>query len=182
MFFVCGWEVFLDFSLSSICGSWPLFPPPSAPPAGEWPLSSPQKIQKFKTFPTSLETYMPSNSWEMKWWCEFAKNPGYHLSCASFHKFVVTLSGSELDAIMAGDPLFQVCEAYISRNHPSTTRHIVTVVHRIGLPFTWEAHHCLGTNFGKLLVRKSTLLYKTSKWNLKVTHLEKEIMFQTSVF
>ena len=70
---------------------------------------------------------------------------------------------------MAGDPLFQVCDAYISPNHPSTTRHIVTVVHRIGLPFTWEAHHRLGTNFGELLVRKGT-------------RLEKEIIFQTSVF
>lgn len=147
-------------------------------PPPRWRMTAfvPQKIQKFKTFPTSLETDMPSNSWEMKWWCSFAKNPGFHPSCASFHKFVVKLSGSELDTIMAGDPLFQVCEAYISPNHPSTTRHIVTVVHRIGLPFTWETHHCLGTNFGKLLVRKG------GKWNLKVTHLEKEIIFQTSVF
>lgn len=57
MFFVCGWEVFLEFPFrTSKC------PPP------RWRMTAfvPQKIQKFKTFPTSLETDMPSNSWEMK--------------------------------------------------------------------------------------------------------------------
>ena len=110
-------------------------------------------------FPASVALDLFSHLWRMT-----AFVPQKIASLASFHKFVVKLSGSELDAIMAGDPSFQTFEANISPNHPSTTRHVVTVVHGIGLPFTWEAHHRLGTNFGKLLVRNhlSNLRFSTS--------------------
>lgn len=163
MFFVCGWEVFLEFPFPASV-ALDAFSHLQVLPAGEWPLSSPQKSKSLKH---SQNPRKPTCQAILGKWNDDVNSQkalDFTRVARSFHKFVVKLSGSELDTIMAGDPLFQVCEAYISPNHPSKTRHIVTVVHRIGLPFTWEAHHRLGTNFGKLLVRNhlSNLRFSTS--------------------
>ena len=53
-------------------------------------------------FPASVALDLFSHLWRMT-----AFVPPKIASLASFHKFVVKLSGSELDAIMAGDPSFQ---------------------------------------------------------------------------